>query len=459
MQINSNSNISDLRTKKRQMPNDASPEARFATEIASTYIKSGAKHAKFTSDGAVMYWWNCIYWEVTSPEEGEKMAWDWLKKNCPKAANPRKAASCYAAALLECDKLPQPISNQVVIPARNSYLLINETNASVQVISPDPKFGLGYSISCDYDPCAKAPEFLSFLTEILPDLEVRNLVQEYIGYTLMSDTRFQKAQWWVGGGANGKGTLAQMVSALHRKTTALTLDNLDGFALSSLIGSSLIYVDETPQRINEQRIKTLLSGDLIQIDRKYRDPISFRPTAKWVVCANALPAITDHSMGFWRRWHVIPFVRHFAEHEQKPMLAQFVINNELPGILNWAIEGLLRLLARDKFPPLPKPVLDALAVGKRDTNSVQAWFDDNDIEPSKSNIKLTPKERIYRHYAEWCKSNGMAAVSSNKFWQRLKQSVPDIYESRETKGKRLRFVNLHIPGVESVEAKNVELPL
>lgn len=63
--------------------------------------------------------------------------------------------------------------------------------------------------------------------------DVRARVQEYKGYTLLGDTRFQRVQFWIGQGANGKGTPANIVQALHNRTAAVQLDDLGGFKTRS----------------------------------------------------------------------------------------------------------------------------------------------------------------------------------------------------------------------------------
>jgi putative DNA primase/helicase len=205
-------------------------------------------------------------------------------------------------------------------------------------------------------------------------------VQAYVGYTLLPDCRFQKATFWLGTGANGKSTLAEIVAALHAKITALTIDKLDGFNLVSMIGASLAYVDETPNRVDEQTLKKLISGGLVQIDRKFREPINLRPAAKWIICGNHLPALSDQSHGFWRCMPVVTFDRQFSESEQDPLLAKRIIETELSGVLLWALAGLAEVLATGRLPPLPEAMLRAVDDGKRETNSVLAWFSDDRIE-------------------------------------------------------------------------------
>jgi putative DNA primase/helicase len=245
----------------------------------------------------------------------------------------------------------------------------------------------------------------------------------------------------IGGGGTGKGTTAQVMQALHRQTVALSLDALDGFRLASLQSASLVLVDETPQRIDEQKLKTLISGDAIQCDIKYRDPLTIRPTAKWIVNGNALPAISDHSSGFWRRWLIFPF--NVVPTHKIPLLAETIVDNELSGVLNWCVAGLVRLLKREQFPPLPDEMAQAAAAGKQSSNNVAEWVVDCGIVTDE---KCRNSRRvIYSLYSEWCGESGTRAVSAKKFWERVIEALPGIKFDRSAGGERTRMVNIPLP--------------
>ena len=429
------SKVVSLPSRKRSTDNDASPELLFARHMAA--------QDKYASKDAVLHEWTGVYWRPIPQEDLERTAWQWIAAQVPEKATPQRAEAAAQSAILQCPMVPERDTARIVVPARNGYIWMEEEEGIPSLRSPDQGIGLTYCLACDYEEHTEAPDFRAFLSEVLPDPAVRRLVQEYVGYTLIPDTRFQKAQMWLGVGANGKGTLAQIVAALHEKVCAVNLENLHGFALVGLIGASLVYVDETPVRIEEQRLKTLISGDLIQIDRKYRDPLSLRPSAKWVICANQVPAISDQSAGFWRRWHIVPFPVRFSDAEQRPTLARDIIATDLSGVLNWALKGLSRLLARGKFPPLPESVQSAIDTGKRDTNSVMAWVDEVELQVTTN--AATPKEAVYQHYQGWCRQNGMVALSSNRFWQRLLQIMDFRAERPRTGGRRRRLVPLGSP--------------
>ncbi|MFA6201889.1 MAG: phage/plasmid primase, P4 family [Gallionella sp.] len=408
-----------------------SPELAFASNFLDN---SGSEYKE--KDG-VLYRWIGSHWEVVAIGEIEKQALNWLAEEVAEKCNTRMAASCASTAIMRASSLPS--ASHAVIPVLNGYLHFEGSDI---VLKPhDKAIGVTYCLDCNFDKDARAVKFESFLEGALPDSDIRSYLQEYSGYTLQSDCRHQIGCWLIGGGGNGKSTFAQVMQALHRKPVSMQLDALEGFNLAGLVGASLVYCDETPARIDEQKLKTLISGDSVQIDRKYRDPIVIRPVAKWIVSGNALPAISDHSDGFWRRWFVVPF--NTKPKTIQPLLGDIIIKEELSGVLNWALAGLQRLIARnDTLPPMPAAMLLAQKTGKQQSNSVAAWVSDCDVNITSD--KPESRKMMYHYYVQWCKINGMKSVSAQKFWERLGLNFGTSlkYSVTNNGGRRTQSVNL-----------------
>ncbi|MFZ4538654.1 DNA primase family protein [Propionivibrio sp.] len=407
---------------------------RFAQQLA----KSGL----YATNGSLLWAWSGTHWENLEDSTAERMAYAWLLDNeDADRANPANAKIVIKSATLYLPLLAAPALDKIIIPAVNGYIHIEGDGTCLR--PHDKSLGFQHCIKCDYDPLADEPEmFNTFLEQILPDRSVRERVQEYIGYTFLSDARFQHAQLWLGNGANGKGALANVVQALHHKVAAVQLDSLDGFKLAGMVGAPLIYCDEAPQRgINEQIIKTLIAGELVQIDRKYRDPISLRISGKWLVLANHFPTVTDQSAGFWRRWDIVPFDISIPAANRDSQLAETIIRQELSGVLNWAIRGLMRLLARGRFAPeAPQAIQNALLEAKLDTNSVASWWEETSGELMPD--ARTPKPKLYTQYADWARASGMSPVASPKFWKRIVEVVGNELEFKKIRGERLCNVSL-----------------
>ena len=411
---------------------------------AGTVVRAGG----IASDRALLYRWTGTHWSPIDEDEAERQAYHWLVSQDVNWASAENARKAFRAACLFAPAIP-PLTKEVVIPTESGYVHLLGSLLELRPANPD--LGLTHCLGCGYAPEGALPKkFLRFLERVLPDAQVRNRVQEYVGYTLLADARYQRAQFWLGEGANGKGVLANIVQALHGRIAAMSLDQLAGFHLSVLVGASLVYVDEVPRKpIDEQRLKSMIAGERIAIDRKYRDPVSIHVRGKWLVLGNHLPAITDHSTGFWRRWDVVPFSVTIAERDRDPLLADNIIENELSGVLIWALEGLVRLQSRGGFDPVMPVAMQAmLREAKADTNSVVAWVDDCSIELQIS--CLMPKDRVFEDYRRWCTVNAMREVSVVQFWKRMNEHFKELDEARiRVDGVQRRVCNVSLAAPES----------
>ncbi|MEM5368976.1 phage/plasmid primase, P4 family [Paraburkholderia azotifigens] len=396
----------------------------------------------YASESKLLYRWTGTHWQVVDEDEAERHAYEWIVANAPGHASANNARQAVRSALLFQPRLASPTA-EVVVPVTNGYVHVD--GLSVALKFADRGLGIRHVLNCGYEPGAVAPMFEAFLSRAIPDDAVRKRVQEYIGYTFLADARFQQAQLWLGEGANGKGVLANIVQALHGNIAAVNLDALDGFKLSVLVGANLIYADEVPRtRINEQLIKSMIAGERVQVDRKHKDPLSIHIRGKWVVCGNHLPAVVDHSTGFWRRWDIVPFGETVPASERDPLLASRIIRGELAGVLVWALEGLVRLLARGGFEPeLPAAMKAALQEAKADTNSVAAWSGECAIGLTNSHV---PKKEVFDHYRNWCIENALQPLGSVQFWKRVRELHRGIvHERHRIDGQQEHTCNVLLP--------------
>ncbi len=433
-------------------------------EVAFTLMLDGAVVGK--ADG-LLYEWVGSHWHVIPRLRLEEATWRVTKAFYAEAGGARKVGDAPKLAVAADHLYPIPPAIKweerggAVIPCEDVTLYVSPAG-EVTARKPRKKDGLRYCIGVRWEDAkdAEAHEFNRFMKAVLPEVDVAQLVQRYIGYTLIGDTRFQVAQCWFGSGANGKGFLARIVSALHRKVAAADLSDLGGFGAENLIDASLITVDEMPKRIDEQRLKTAISGDDLNINRKYHVPVTVQLSAKWLIRGNDKPALSDQTDGIWRRLHIIEFKQKFEGDNRDDLLAERIVENELPGVLRWALEGLVALLKANGFKYIPESVQASKREMQIETDNVMGWWTEKDVQVC--DVPRISKDDVYRAYALWCKDNGMMPLGSPRFWVRLKAMIKQgggagLMESqvRETvndmlTGKsetlRVRKVNLDIGG-------------
>jgi len=113
-------------------------------------------------------------------------------------------------------------------------------------------------------------------------------------------------------------------------------------------------------------------------------------------------------------------------------------------VLLWALAGLVEIIKENRLPPLPEAMLRAIDDGKRETNSVLAWYHDDRIKCD--GTTWTPRADVYSDYHRWARERGYSPVNETKFWMRLKLIEPTACEvsARKNNGKTIRYAPVRL---------------
>jgi putative DNA primase/helicase len=186
--------------------------------------------------------------------------------------------------------------------------------------------------------------------------------------------------------------------------------------------------------VAEGILKRLTGQDNLSVHRKHKPSITMAPSIKLTFATNTLPRFKDKTSGTWRRLIAMPFNVTITEDQQDEMLPQR-LEQELPGILNWAIQGLQRLLQQNGFTSC-RVCETATAEHRFDCDPFQQFRDECIVlSPTGRRIE---KKRLYKLYAEWCEENGRKALSSGEF-VRMVTKLPGVEPGRDSTGKREYF--------------------
>jgi putative DNA primase/helicase len=275
------------------------------------------------------------------------------------------------------------------------------------------------AVPYEYRPGVKTLGWDYFLRNTVPVAAV--FLQEFAGYALTTDMSHELAVWLYGPPGSGKSTfLAGLQAMLGHRAGILGLADLEKsrFTLADLPGKTLVVASEQPSAYlaSTNTLNAIISGEPIQVERKYRDPFTVIPRAKVCWAMNELPRVADANSGLFRRVKVVGFPQ-LPEEKRDPEIKR-LIEGEGAGILNWALEGLQRLNQRGHFE-VPEGVQDATKQF-RENNDVPALFiEDRCIRGTEFEM---PAARLYREYKYWCEENGHRPQSSTRVaadWQRL----------------------------------------
>lgn len=316
-------------------------------------------------------------------------------------------------------------TNPNLINMRNGVYDIGEN----LFLSHNPRFYLTTQLPFVFDPAARAPVSEMYISSTFvmpvpdnttPDPELAEFVQEAVGYSLTADVSHHVTFWCYGEGANGKGVLFHLLEKLAG-SAAVPLDvnglRRERYQLASLPGKRVALCSEanaTDNLVEDSVIKQLVAGDPMEVRPIYRSPFQLYPQAKLWWSMNRLPAVADSSKGFWRRVLVIPFNRSFEEGEVIPDLKE-QLDQELPGIFNWAIAGLQRLRQRGSFT-IPAQVRRATSQYQEDSNAVLSFVQD---ECETDQHYLVQSSALYSAYKDWAYENGYKPLSSRNLKREL----------------------------------------
>lgn len=354
---------------------------------------------------------------------------------------------------------PTNIERRKLLTFQNGMLDLDAVAAGQQpkLLDFDPSWFSTTLMPFDFNPNARCPQFLDFLSTALEcdqhgravqpgDCRV-SLLQEWFGYTLLCDSRFQKFLLMVGEGNDGKGVILNLwIKMLGTDNVShVSLDQLSGrFGLQPLLGKlanicgDLCEIDIVAEGV----LKRLTGEDNVTVDRKNLSLITMAPVVKLVFATNSLPRFQDKSRGIWRRLIVMPFRVSIEEGHENERLAHD-LEQELPGILNWSLDGLRRLLANRGFSTC-SICTAAKEDHQFDCDPVMQFLDEAGYFPvADPSVGYTiTASSFYREYDEWCKEANRKPLSSNGFSRRIAK-LPGVHRERESRadaqGKRAYF--------------------
>lgn len=318
-----------------------------------------------------------------------------------------------------------------------------------------------FSLTClpfDYDPAGNCPTWRAFLADIMQDdAELIDLLQQWVGYLFRPDLRAQKFLLCVGEGANGKGVFFEVVQALvgTENCSQVGLARFGNpFALYATLGKVVNATNESSHIIEEEAesiLKSFVAGDRFTFERKFRDPVQAVPTAKVMISTNALPRFTDKTMGIWRRILLVPFEKTIPEESQVKNLAGEIIATELPGVFNWALEG-LRKLHRMGFT-LPDKSKGLLEEYRRDADPARAFLLENYLySPNAYGVECNT---LYGEYKTWCESNGCYALSNRQFGKQVRRVFPGVDRERPGSGDSRPWIYRGLVAITSQTSQQI----
>lgn len=299
-----------------------------------------------------------------------------------------------------------------------------------------------HAVPFGYDPEAACPSWRSFLGAILPgDQQAQDFLGEWFGYVLSGRTEQQKMAAIVGPRRSGKGTIGRVLTAMlgQHSTVGLNLSHLGGtFGMQPLLGKLLAVCGDV--RWNTRTIGDavpalleIVGEDAVTVARKNKDSWTGRLGTRVMVMSNETPTFSDRSGALSGRMIVLKLGESFFGREDTGLTEKLLA--ELPGILNWALDGLERLTGRGSFTVPESGAVEAESM-RRLSDPIGTFLEDWCYVGAQYSISL---DHLFVKYQGWCESEGRSFDRTTKevFARDLRQKVPGLGVKRiQDGGKR-----------------------
>jgi len=417
-----------------------------ATELAADIIKKNNFFDSIKQDKITEIW---FYYEGIRKPNGESHIKEKCREIFGKAYTPQRAnkviAKIEADTFIDAEEFFKKEQENIwEIPVQNGILDIRTKILSE--FTPEKYFF--NKINAIYNPEAKCTNIESFLSEVLSSSENIKVAYETIGHTLVKKYLVQSAIFLYGGGENGKGIFESLIRHFlgAENCSSLPLGQLtpDSFSCSELFGKLANLAGDVSNIDFKDtgRFKELTSGtDLIAAKRKFQRDLFFINYSKFFNGFNEFPRVYDHSHGFWRRCVILEFPYRFvkqseynlAEDKTKIKLAdteiidKLVVEEELSGLLNNALDGLERIIKKKQFS-YTKSTSDVKDFWIRKSDSFTAFCFDR-LEEDIDGIIL--KKDMRKEFSQYCRKHKIKGASDKN----IKFVLEDLFgvvESRKT---------------------------
>ena len=292
----------------------------------------------------------------------------------------------------------------------------------------------------EYDPVATCPGWQSFVSSIMDGrADLAQFIRRMAGYALTGSTVEQAFFILYGNGCNGKSTyletLQKMMGDYAQTAEATTfLENrYEGIRndLAALRGARLVLASETGPRksLNETLIKQVTGNEAITARFLHKEFFSYHPWYKILLATNDKPRVHGTDRGIWRRIRLVPFTVNFEGREDKQLSQK--LEQELPGILNWAVAGCMDWQKAGLAPPTE---VEAATQAYREEMDVLADFIDERCVVGIG--EMATKSVLYQAYVDWTQTAKERPYNKISFGRMLTHKVEHIAEGRLPGGTR-----------------------
>ena len=337
-----------------------------------------------------------------------------------------------------------------LIPVKNGNVVNLRTGA---VIKRTKEMLFSYACDVEYTPDADMGRVTTFFNQVMNgDAALVEYFQKTLGYGLTGEISEREFYVWYGGGANGKGSIAETLrlilgdfyvtseKALFIKPTNRNHNggNVAAPHMVALMNGRFATFSEVCEgdELNESDLKRITGGDSITARMLYGNPVTFKTQAKLYLQTNYKPTFTVEDQAMKDRLRYIPFNARFCvdadptkgEIERDPAVVEWLRSQEgLNKVFTWIVNGAVKWYA-DGFGELPPVVKDFTRAAYAELDSVFRFVTEKmekreagrEYNPAWVNIKGADLKTAY---GTFCTANALKKLGNKGYGESIMKHI------------------------------------
>ena len=297
-------------------------------------------------------------------------------------------------------------------------------------------------IPIEYNPGATCEVLEGMLRDILQPADYIKIL-ELIAYCYYKSYDIQKAFILYGPRRTGKSTFLSMLGNMigEDNFSSVSLNDIGNpnkrFLVAELYGKLVNMCGELDSGTIDKvsTFNQLTSNyDLIQVEKKYKDPIKFKNIAKLIWATNSLAKVFEKSNnGFYRRVELILFINEFQACDYDQARLEAIHNPiELSALFNKCIKLLPELLERHTFTNECTEE-DIIERYRAISDPIQSFATDF-LKPCPDGE--IPCDELYTLFVEYCKNYKTEPEDSNKFGILIPKYIKSMKQGEMMLGRK-----------------------